>query len=92
MKKERTDTPRFYVGELVRITTAIMSRRALQVGTVVSMRTSSQARTLDKYVVGFSDSSLQTFWDIQLEAAQPPEAVPSQEAGNTVDVVSRESP
>lgn len=67
MKKDRTELPRFHVGQVVRVTTTIMSSRSLQVGKIVSVQTSSRAQTLDKYIVQFSDNSLATFWDIQLE-------------------------
>jgi hypothetical protein len=77
MKKERTDTSRFSIGELVRINTTIMSRRSFQIGRVITMRVSSRARTLDKYVVGFADDARETFWDIQLEAVQLPEELES---------------
>ena len=77
MRKERTDPARFQVGERVRIRTTIMSRRSLQVGTVVSAQLSSRARTLDKYVVRFDDESEEIFWEIQLESLVPSNEVAS---------------
>lgn len=67
-KKERTELQQFQVGDIVRVTTLIMSRQSNQVGTIVSVQLSRHARTLDKYVVMFSDNTSETFWDIQLEA------------------------
>ena len=67
MRKERTELLRFRVGENVLITAAIMSRRCGQRGKIVSIRGSSTARTLDKYVVLFQDNAQETFWDIQLQ-------------------------
>jgi hypothetical protein len=81
MKRDRSDAARFQVGELVRITTTIMTSRSFQVGRVISVRISSRARTLDKYVIGFTDDARE-FWDIQLEAVKisSPSETPSKSA------------
>ena len=68
MRKERTDLQRFQIGDVVRVTTQIMSRRSHQVGKVVAVKVSRYAKTLDKYVIHFEPDSSETFWDIQLES------------------------
>ena len=73
MRKERTDLPRFQVGDQVCITTTIMSRRSMQEGKIISVQASPRAKTLDKYIVSFQDDSSEIFWDIQLAQVPMPE-------------------
>jgi len=50
MRKERTDTQRFQIGEAVRVTAAIASQYCNKVGQVVSVTVSRHSRTLDRLV------------------------------------------
>jgi hypothetical protein len=46
------------------------SRFANKTGVVIEVKQSRHAQTLDKYIVQFENSDQETFWDIELVAAE----------------------
>ena len=65
-------TPRFTIGQRVRINTTISSRHSGQEGLVVAVKQSRHGKPsttgLDKYTVTFSDDDQAGFFDNQLES------------------------
>ena len=73
MKYQRTDRPRFRVGDRVCIAGSIASRHRSQTGQIAAVVRNKHARTLDKYEVSFDSGESATFWDIQLQ--EQPQAI-----------------
>ena len=69
-------TPRFNIGQRVRINTTISSRYSGQEGLVVAVKQSRHGKpnttSLDKYTVAFSNGDQAEFFDIQLVLADVP--------------------
>ena len=70
MNSKRTDLQRFQVGDRVKVTGTIGTRYCNRLGTILSVKVSRYARTLDKYRIVFDDKSQEDLWDIQLEPAE----------------------
>ena len=65
---QRTDLPRYGIGDLVTVTGSISSRHIGDAGVIVDRKISPYNRTLDKYIVKLYRGATAEFWDIQLQA------------------------
>jgi hypothetical protein len=67
----RSDEPRFKVGDRVEILSIILSRFSGRTGLIIAVGVNQYAPNLDKYIVRFEDGSVNVFWEFQLKGAGP---------------------
>ena len=65
--QRRADAVRFTVGQPVQISSTIMCPYIGNTGVIVNITSNPYSRTLDKYIVRFSNGAQSIFWDIQLK-------------------------
>ena len=63
---QRTDLPRYGVGDVVTVNGSISSRYTGETGVILDRKISAYNRTLDKYTVKLHRGGTAVFWDIQI--------------------------